>query len=201
VFAFDRDAKRLARLEANAAQRGATCIAATCTDFLAVDPREPRYARVAAVLLDPSCSGSGTFVSRMDHLLPLAAAGGDAAGAGSAGRERVESLARFQEACLRHALHFPALRRLVYSTCSVHRRENEDVVAAALPEARAAGFELEVGSGGVCVGGVGAACVCVCGGGGVEAAAAAACCAALAAAASRGRGSVGGPACCALPPA
>ena len=32
---------------------------------------------------------------------------------------RVEGLARFQEAALRHALRFPALRRLVYSTCSV----------------------------------------------------------------------------------
>lgn len=47
-----------------------------------------------------------------------------------------------QEAALRHALRFPALRRLVYSTCSVHQRENEDVVAAVLPDAVAAGFAL-----------------------------------------------------------
>ena len=33
--------------------------------------------------------------------------------------ERIEGLARFQEAALRHALRFPALQRLVYSTCSV----------------------------------------------------------------------------------
>ena len=32
---------------------------------------------------------------------------------------RIEGLARFQEAALRHALRFPALQRLVYSTCSV----------------------------------------------------------------------------------
>jgi hypothetical protein len=31
--------------------------------------------------------------------------------------ERVEALARFQQACILHALRFPALRRLVYSTC------------------------------------------------------------------------------------
>ena len=56
---------------------------------------------------------------------------------------RVEALAVFQEAALRHALRFPAARRVAYSTCSLHARENEQVVAAVLAEARALGFELE----------------------------------------------------------
>jgi len=56
---------------------------------------------VQGIILDPSCSGSGTVVSRMDHLLPKA----DAAAAGAAGEDdeeekseaqRVEHLARFQ---------------------------------------------------------------------------------------------------------
>lgn len=47
-----------------------------------------------------------------------------------------------QEAAVRHALRFPALQRLAYSTCSVHLRENEAVVAAVLPDALAAGFDL-----------------------------------------------------------
>jgi hypothetical protein len=47
-----------------------------------------------------------------------------------------------QEAALRHALRLPGLRRLVYSTCSTHQRENEDVVAAVLRDAQAAGFHL-----------------------------------------------------------
>ena len=55
---------------------------------------------------------------------------------------RVDALARFQEAALRHLLRLPALRRLVYSTCSVWPRENEEVVAAVLPEARELGYTL-----------------------------------------------------------
>jgi putative methyltransferase len=51
-------------------------------------------------------------------------------------------LCAVQEAALLHALQFPALQRLVYSTCSIHQRENEDVVAAVLPAASAAGFQL-----------------------------------------------------------
>ncbi len=143
--------------------------------------------KVKGVVLDPSCSGSGTVVSRMDHLLPTAATLGMEAGGGAGGgsREddepkRVEQLAKFQvgsadaadgcliaitdplhlqpkptnthhqkqiayttqESALRHALRFPALQRLAYSTCSIHARENEGVVAAVLEEAKAAGFDL-----------------------------------------------------------
>ena len=47
-----------------------------------------------------------------------------------------------QEKALRHALTLPSLQRLVYSTCSVHQQENEDVVKAVLPEAEKLGFKL-----------------------------------------------------------
>ena len=55
---------------------------------------------------------------------------GDAAG--SAAAERLSALSRFQLSALCHALKFEQARRISYSTCSIRRQENEDVVAAAL---------------------------------------------------------------------
>lgn len=48
--------------------------------------------------------------------------------------ERLQALAGFQRRVLNHALSFPALQRLAYSTCSLHQEENEDVVQAVLQE-------------------------------------------------------------------
>lgn len=47
---------------------------------------------------------------------------------------RLASLASFQLRCLNHALRFLSLKRLVYSTCSIHKQENEEVVAACLQQ-------------------------------------------------------------------
>lgn len=49
-------------------------------------------------------------------------------------KARLASLASFQLRCLNHGLRFPRLKRLVYSTCSIHCQENEDVVAACLQQ-------------------------------------------------------------------
>ena len=68
-----KDPKRLQRLQHNAEFTGGSIIAAQQADFLALDPEAPQYAAVRAVLLDPSCSGSGTSFSRMDFLLPSSA--------------------------------------------------------------------------------------------------------------------------------
>ena len=46
-------------------------------------------------------------------------------------RQRVRTLSHFQLQMLRHALSFNA-RRVVYSTCSINREEDEEVVKLAL---------------------------------------------------------------------
>uniref|UniRef100_A0A8C4Q3V2 NOP2/Sun RNA methyltransferase 5 n=1 Tax=Eptatretus burgeri TaxID=7764 RepID=A0A8C4Q3V2_EPTBU len=46
--------------------------------------------------------------------------------------DRLAALNRFQYLALRHALSFPRAQRVVYSTCSLHLKENEEVVQDAL---------------------------------------------------------------------
>jgi putative methyltransferase len=44
-------------------------------------------------------------------------------------KERLDKLHNLQVMLLRHALSFPAVHRVAYSTCSIHAEENEDVIA------------------------------------------------------------------------
>ncbi|NXK47918.1 NSUN5 methyltransferase, partial [Chauna torquata] len=121
IFAFDLDTKRLATMNTMLMRAGVTSFKLAQQDFLTVDPCDPMYSKVTYILLDPSCSGSG-MVNRL--LLEEAAPSA----------ERLQALAGFQRKVLSHALSFPAVQRLAYSTCSVHREENEDVVHAVLQE-------------------------------------------------------------------
>lgn len=47
-------------------------------------------------------------------------------------QSRLESLSEFQLRMLRHAMDFPAAKRITYSTCSIYAQENEHVVIRAL---------------------------------------------------------------------
>lgn len=60
LLALDRNPKRLKRLQDNAKLIGAEVIAAECKDFLQIDPSSSGFSAVNGILLDPSCSGSGT---------------------------------------------------------------------------------------------------------------------------------------------
>lgn len=88
-------------------------------DFLASDPKKPALRDVDVLIVDPSCSGSGL---PEHHLGPVPAMG----------QQRLRRLAAFQKKILTHALSFPGARTVCYSTCSTHREENEDVIAAVL---------------------------------------------------------------------
>ena len=95
-------------------------------DFLKIDPSDERWAHVRAILLDPSCSGSG-IVNQPD--LHVSSKAHD-----EKEHERLKTLSNFQLVALKHAMSFPHVQRIVYSTCSVNDEENECVVAAALKE-------------------------------------------------------------------
>lgn len=82
------------------------------------------------MLLDPSCSGSG-ILSRLDYL-NSDEQDGDQQDKEGKEQERLRGLSLFQSNMIDHAMHFPGLRRLVYSTCSIHHEENESVVMRAL---------------------------------------------------------------------
>ncbi|KAK9862723.1 hypothetical protein WJX84_008837 [Apatococcus fuscideae] len=134
VIAVDRDPVRFKRLKDNAKLAGATCIQCIQDDFLKLPLDTAQFSSVDAVLLDPSCSGSGTAHNQVDRLLSPT----DEVDCG-----RLESLAAFQEKALRHAFKLPKLKRLVYSTCSSHSIEGEEVIEKVMPLANQLGFHLE----------------------------------------------------------
>ncbi|PIN21539.1 Proliferation-associated nucleolar protein (NOL1) [Handroanthus impetiginosus] len=70
IIACELNRERVKRLQDNVKLGGATNVKIKHEDFLNLDPKDPAYAKVRAILLDPSCSGSGTAFERLDHLLP-----------------------------------------------------------------------------------------------------------------------------------
>lgn len=143
VLALDKDTRRVQRLRETVDRAGAASIVETrCDDFLTLDPA--LYADVEAILLDPSCSGTGTEAGRLDAMLRDGGESAEASGLSVAPEEaeRIEALAAFQKRALEHALSFPGVQRVSYSTCSIHAEENEMVVQAVEKVARERGFVL-----------------------------------------------------------
>ncbi|XP_062887352.1 probable 28S rRNA (cytosine-C(5))-methyltransferase [Mobula hypostoma] len=118
LFAFDLDTKRLATMGTLLLRAGVTCHEMANQDFLLVDSSNSKYRDVKYILLDPSCSGSG-IVNRLNQFTD---------DEDSSSAQRLQALAAFQYRALSHALSFPSVERVIYSTCSVHREENEDVM-------------------------------------------------------------------------
>ncbi|KAI0243538.1 hypothetical protein L0F63_005398 [Massospora cicadina] len=120
IWALDLDARRLNTLRALTQRAKASIIQPMHANFLELDVNSPQFEKVESILLDPSCSGSG-IVNRLDALVDSSEAA-----------TRLLSLAAFQIKMIEHALKFPNVRRVAYSTCSIHALENEDVVATIL---------------------------------------------------------------------
>ncbi|XP_014678599.1 PREDICTED: probable 28S rRNA (cytosine-C(5))-methyltransferase [Priapulus caudatus] len=123
IYGIDRDSSRLSTMKVLITRAGASCITLLNKDFLKIMPTSQRFSGVEYILLDPSCSGSG-IANRLDHLTD----------SDKPSPERLTKLSSFQLQALKHALSFPKLKRLVYSTCSIYDQENELVVQAALKE-------------------------------------------------------------------
>ncbi|KAF2396005.1 S-adenosyl-L-methionine-dependent methyltransferase [Trichodelitschia bisporula] len=159
IVAFERDAGRskiLAKMLKTAKADERVDVRAPA-DFLAADPGDEEWDDVGAILLDPSCSGSG-IVGREDGACVFPRAPADVKGAAkgapkkgkmgkvakeervkedvgaeeAALKERLTALSAFQLHMVEHAMRFPACRRITYSTCSIHGAENEAVVIRSL---------------------------------------------------------------------
>ncbi|KAJ6842259.1 putative 28S rRNA (cytosine-C(5))-methyltransferase [Iris pallida] len=139
IIACELHKERVMRLEDTIRRSGAPRLSVVHGDFLDMNATDSKFSKVRAILLDPSCSGSGITTERLDYLLPSYSTGHENAAANT---QRVEKLAAFQTKALSHALSFPAVERVVYSTCSIHRAENEDVIKSVLPFASSLNFEL-----------------------------------------------------------
>ncbi|XP_021744113.1 probable 28S rRNA (cytosine-C(5))-methyltransferase [Chenopodium quinoa] len=138
IVACELNADRVKLLQNTINVAGAKNVEVHLGNFLNIDPEDPAFSKLRAILLDPSCSGSGTAAERLDHLLPSHTNNK----AGVSDVIRLTNLSAFQKKALKHALSFPTVERIVYSTCSIHQLENEDVIKSVLPTALKNGFEL-----------------------------------------------------------
>ncbi|KAK3705446.1 hypothetical protein QZH41_019899 [Actinostola sp. cb2023] len=131
IFAFDIDNRRLTVMKKLMHTAGVKCLTMKNMSFLKVDPNAKEYQDIEYIVVDPSCSGSG-IVNRMDSLTDEPGVLMSVSAQAELLEQRLESLSQFQLSAVVHALSFPAVKKVVYSTCSVHQKENEDVVFQAL---------------------------------------------------------------------
>jgi len=130
IYAFEKDSRRAALLQERINLAGASSlIEVSQANFLQVAIERS----VTAILLDPSCSGSGV-VRSLDRL-------GDVNDDNSDGR--INALRTFQVQVIQKAMELENVRHIVYSTCSVYMEENESVVAEVLNHDVGAGWRLK----------------------------------------------------------
>ena len=128
ISATDSSVRRLERLEANLKRLGVSNATLHQHDWLAESPADADN-QFDAILLDVPCSNTGVIRRRIDVPWRLK-------------RAHFDELAKTQLRLLTNvSRHLRPGGRLVYSTCSIDRQENEDVVQAFLAENSASGFE------------------------------------------------------------
>ncbi|VDP16716.1 unnamed protein product, partial [Schistosoma margrebowiei] len=155
IFAVDRDPNRFRRFTENlivngverlsimdwsnsnkhrkSVQSSQPSVEAYCSDFLSIDPYNPKFSNVQSILLDPSCSGSGLSIRQPDggeqyEKCTYKDSNNYTDEYNEEYTSRLKRLSNLQAMLLKHALKFPNVQRVVYSTCSIHPEENEAVV-------------------------------------------------------------------------
>ncbi|XP_014211806.1 probable 28S rRNA (cytosine-C(5))-methyltransferase [Copidosoma floridanum] len=119
IYAVEMNEKRYKTLCDVTTEKNATCIEAINDDALKISPDQ--YPNVEYILVDPSCSGSGI----VDRIEIMRQEQHDLKG-------RLRKLQNLQSMILGHALRFPNVKRVIYSTCSIYPQENEWVVEEAI---------------------------------------------------------------------
>ncbi|KAL6948737.1 hypothetical protein ACO0QE_001210 [Hanseniaspora vineae] len=140
IIAFEKNPERAKILEKMLSVAGCTkkLVKINVGDFTKIGIQKD-YNQVTGLLVDPSCSGSGIFGRKFvddlnkknetqndvedDEDVPL-----EEFKQQEMDKQRLTKLSSFQFQIVKHALLFPNAKKVVYSTCSVHAEENEQVV-------------------------------------------------------------------------
>lgn len=122
ITACEKNKIRAERLQFNLERQGASRVSVMCTDARQLND----LFRFDKVLLDAPCTGSGTILIEEGEPERRMTA------------DWVAKTAKTQKAMLKKALTLlSAGHEMVYSTCSILREENEDVLNAVLPSMNA----------------------------------------------------------------
>lgn len=125
IVAFEKDNKRINVIKMMVEKAGGLeCIKIQHGDF--TDTRPEDFPEITGMLVDPSCSGSGIFGRQFDEQ--------DERDSGEKKVERLANLSAFQFRIVKHALSFPNVKKVVYSTCSINDEENEQVARRLLED-------------------------------------------------------------------
>ncbi|XP_006781498.1 putative methyltransferase NSUN7 isoform X2 [Neolamprologus brichardi] len=131
------DAQR-EELELTVSAMGCNNVRLILEEFQSLHTGDKRLQRVRVILLTPKCSVSAVS-NPVDFILQE---NGDTdllqdLSQGSIAQSKLESLVAQQRKDIDHALMFPKVLAVVYSTCSSYPEENADVVRKALEQAQA----------------------------------------------------------------
>ena len=125
IYAFDIHPHKIELIEKNASRMGIDIISAKCHDSL--DVYEPLIDKADKVLADVPCSGIGIISKKPDIKW---------------NKEDVSELPKVQLKILENASKYLKVGgELVYSTCTLYKEENEDVINKFLEKNK--NFELE----------------------------------------------------------